>query len=145
MGEAREVMDRLTDALNSHDTEAGVALYADDATITDPFGTTTGTDQIREYWQTFFDAFPDMSGESTRKYESSSTAIDEWSMSGTHTGPLRTPDGQEIPATGKRVTMRGSDFAQVEGGLIVQHRVYFDQMEMLGQLGLLPEEAGTAA
>jgi len=29
----------------------------------------------------------------------------------------------------------------VEGGLVTQHRFYFDQMELLGQLGLLPENA----
>jgi hypothetical protein len=28
-----------------------------------------------------------------------------------------------------------------EGGLIQEHRFYFDQMQLLGQLGLLPEEA----
>jgi hypothetical protein len=27
----------------------------------------------------------------------------------------------------------------VENGVIVSHRFYFDQMEFLGQLGLLPE------
>jgi hypothetical protein len=35
--------------------------------------------------------------------------------------------------------VRGCDVATVEGGLITSHRIYFDQMEFLGQLGLVPE------
>jgi predicted ester cyclase len=82
---------------------------------------------------------------SERTYESGNTAIDEWTFMGTHEGPLRTPEGESIPPTGKQVRFRGSDFATVENGLIVEHRAYFDQMEMLAQLGLLPQEAGTTS
>jgi hypothetical protein len=35
--------------------------------------------------------------------------------------------------------VRSCDIARVEGGLITTHHFYFDQMEFLGQLGLLPE------
>jgi hypothetical protein len=35
--------------------------------------------------------------------------------------------------------MRSCDVAEVEGGLITSHRFYFDQMDFLGQLGLLPD------
>ncbi len=49
------------------------------------------------------------------------------------------PDGQSIPPTGKNVRVRGCDAATVEDGLVTSHRFYFDQMELLGQLGLAPE------
>ena len=35
----REALQRYIDAINARDTEAVVALYADDATIEDPVGT----------------------------------------------------------------------------------------------------------
>lgn len=34
---------------------------------------------------------------------------------------------------------RECDAVTVEGGLITSHRFYYDQMDVLGQLGLLPE------
>jgi hypothetical protein len=43
------------------------------------------------------------------------------------------------PPTGKQIRMRSCDIAHVERGLITTHHFYFDQMEFLGQLGLLPE------
>ena len=146
MGQARDVFDRLTDALNSRDLAAVGACFAEDAEAVDPFSSTTrGREQIVESWRAVFEAFPDGAASPERKHESGNTAMDEWTFSGTHSGPLRTPDGEEIPATGRRVTMRGADFATVENGVITSHRVYFDQMELLGQLGLIPEQTRATA
>ena len=60
MGEAREVMDRLTDAAVKGDSEALKALYAQDAVAETPDqGTITGRDQIAAYLGEFSAAFPD--------------------------------------------------------------------------------------
>jgi SnoaL-like polyketide cyclase len=54
--------------------------------------------------------------------------------------PRRSPCRQgKIPATGKHVRVRACDIATVQNGVITSHRFYFDQMEFLGQLGLVPE------
>jgi hypothetical protein len=53
--------------------------------------------------------------------------------------PLPMPTGEAIPATGKQIRVRACDVATVEGGRLTSHRIYFDQMEFLGQLGLLPD------
>jgi ketosteroid isomerase-like protein len=55
------------------------------------------------------------------------------------TAPLPTPTGEAIPATGKPVRVRACDIVTVQNGVITSLRFYFDQMEVLGQLGLLPE------
>jgi ketosteroid isomerase-like protein len=52
---------------------------------------------------------------------------------------MRMPTGETVSATGKRVTVRGADVCMVEGGLIVEHHIYYDQVELFGQLGLLPD------
>ena len=50
MGEAREVMDRVTDAILKGDSEALKALYAQDAVAETPDqGTISGRDQIAAY------------------------------------------------------------------------------------------------
>ena len=58
---------------------------------------------------------------------------------GTHTEPLTMPNGETVPPTGKKVRFRECDVVTVDGGLITSHRFYYDQMDVLGQLGLLPE------
>ena len=78
MGEAREVMDRLTDAAMKGDWEAIKALYAQDAVAETPDqGTITGRDQIAAYLGEFHAAFPDAAWEDRYKHEAGDTAIDE--------------------------------------------------------------------
>lgn len=144
MGQAREVMDRLTEALTSTpDLKAIAELYAADAVaVTPDGGEIHGRDNIVDYWRQMTDAVTDASYESVYAVEVGDTAIDEGFYSGTNTGPLPLPSGETLPATGKSVRIRGCDIATVEDGRIVSYRLYFDQMDFLGQLGLLPEGAG---
>jgi len=53
---------------------------------------------------------------------------------------LETPEGT-IPATGKQATLRGCDAITVRDGRITSHRVYYDQLAFMTQLGLVPEGA----
>ena len=140
MGQAREVMDRVTEAVMSNDAETLKQLYAPDAVAETPDeGTIRGGEAIAAWFTRFTEAFPDASWESSRAHECGDTAVDEGYLVGTHTGSLRLPDGQSVPATGKSVRIRGCDAATVQNGRVTSHRFYFDQMEFLGQLGLVPE------
>jgi ketosteroid isomerase-like protein len=141
MGEAREVMDRLTAAaFETKDFSAAAECYADGAVaVTPDQGELTGREAIADYLRELADPFPDLRYEYEAKHESGNVAIDEGYVTGTNSAPLPMPTGETIPATGKQIRVRGCDVATVEGGLITSHRIYFDQMEFLGQLGLLPE------
>lgn len=140
MADARAVSDRYTDAINAHDAQAIAALFAEDGVLVDPSGEYRGRQAVARYWESFFAAFPDISGHDETEAESGEIAINEWVASATHTGPLETPEGT-VPATGKRVELRGADAMTVSGGLITSHRVYYDQMAFMTQLGLVPEGA----
>lgn len=141
MGEAREVMDRLTEALTEHpDLKVIAELYAEDAVAYTPDeGEIRGRDNIVEYWRQMTEAVPEARFDSLHSYEVGDTAIDEGTFSGRNTGPLALPTGDSLPATGKEVRIRGVDLATVKDGRITEYRLYFDEMEFLGQLGLLPE------
>jgi ketosteroid isomerase-like protein len=140
VGEAREVMDRVTEAVRAQDIEALKNLYAEDAVLETPDrGKIEGREEAVEYMAEFARAFSDIEFESLRKYESGDTAIDEGVFVGTHSEALVGPDGQEIPPTGKRIRVREADSATVEGGAVMSHRFYFDQMDFLAQLGLLDD------
>jgi hypothetical protein len=142
MGEAREVMDRLTEAVTHPDLKAIAELYAEDAVaVTPDEGEIRGRDNIVEYWRQMTEMVPDARFESVHSYEIGNTAIDEGFFSGRNTGPIQLPTGDSLPPTQKEVRIRGVDLATVdESGRIVDYRLYFDEMEFLGQLGLLPGE-----
>ena len=137
MGEAREVMDRVTAAVMSGDLDGLKALYAADAVAETPDqGTIRGRDQIAAYMGELATAFPDASWEELHKHETSDTAIDEGYFVGTNTGPLTGPNGETISATGRRVRVRECDVATVQDGVVTSHRFYFDMQDWLTQVGL---------
>lgn len=147
MGTARETMDRLDEALATGDLEAGLACYAPDAVyVTPEFGELTGKEAIAAYLAGLPAIFPDLEFELTGRYEAGDDAIDEGIMTGTQTGPMQLYTGAVLPPTGKTVRIRSCDIAHVENGLIVRHRMYFDQVEFLRQLGAaavrMPATAG---
>jgi ketosteroid isomerase-like protein len=137
MGEARELLDRMTKAVFSGDADALADCYAEDAmAVTPDYGEIRGPAAIVEYFRPFFEAFSDIRWEEIQRHEAGNVAIDEGFFTGTHTAPLANPGGEPIPATGKRVRLRECDVATVTGGRITSHRMYFDQMDLMNQLGL---------
>ncbi|MCL8015819.1 ester cyclase [Streptomyces sp. AS02] len=140
MGQAREVMDRLTEAITTADSKTIAELYAQDAVaVTPDGGELHGRDDIATYWRQMTEAVPHGSYESVHSYEVGNTAIDEGFFSGRNTGPIQLPTGETLAPTQKEIRIRGVDFATVDdSGHIVDYRLYFDEMDFLGQLGLLP-------
>ena len=140
MGQAREVMDRLTTAMGEKDKETLAACYAADAVAFTPDqGEIKGREAISSYLFEFWEALQDVRYETSSKYEDGDVAVDEGTVIGTHTGPLSLPSGENLPPTGKELRVRTCDIARAKDGEITSHHFYFDQMEFLGQLGLLPE------
>lgn len=142
MGQARELMDKATDAFVAKDFDTLRTLYAPDVVATTPdAGTLHGFDALLDWNRPLAEAFPDMQYESSVKHEAGDCAIDQGEVVGTHTGTFRLPDGSSIPPTGKQVRMRSADMATVRDGKIVRHDFYFDQLDMLMQLGLMEAPA----
>lgn len=138
---ARDVMDRVTEtAMGRKDLEALKKLYAADCVIETPdAGTLRGPEAVATWFGQLFVALPDAAWESSCKHDSGNVAIDEGFVVGTNTGPLAMPTGEELAPTGRRVRVRGCDVATVEDGQVKSHHFYFDQLELLTQLGIAPE------
>ena len=66
------------------------------------------------------------------------TVVEQARYTGTHTGTWRNPNGVEIPATGKTVDFPFAGVFRVTDGKISSIRIYYDQIEVLTQLGLMP-------
>lgn len=142
MGQARETMDRITQAILAGDRDVLRQHYADDAVGEAPdVGRLEGGDAIVEYVLSFRQAFPDLSWEAEATFESTDSALDEGRLVGTHTGTLSSPGG-DVPPTGKRLRLRECDVITVRDGRAVSHRFYYDRLDLASQLGLT--EYGTA-
>jgi len=139
MADAREVADRLTAAVAGRDVEAAAGCYAPGAVLVAPEGTFTGRSQIAAFLRSWTEPWSDPVFEVSTKASWGDRAVDEWTWTATNAGPVALPAGESAPATGHRVRVRGADVCTVHDGAIVEHHVYYDQVELLGQLGLLPE------
>ena len=59
--------------------------------------------------------------------------------SGTHTGPLVGPQGA-IPPSGNAFAFPYADFLEVKDGKCVSHRIYWDNVTFLAQIGAIPAQ-----
>ena len=145
MGKFEEASTRLAKAITAHDLEGVAKVYASDAVAYDPMypQPLRGRDAIKKDSADFFRAFPDLRFEITNIIEKSDRlGAGEVRMTGTHTGPLVTPTGDEVPPTNKRIELKGAAFVGLnEKGEIVEERRYYDVGTILRQLGLMPEQA----
>jgi steroid delta-isomerase-like uncharacterized protein len=142
MAELTESVKRYYDAFNRGDLDEATRAFSPDVETIEPgVGTMRGVDQWKAYGAVFKRAMPDARLNFKSAVEQGNTLAVEGTFTGTHTGPLLTPTG-EVPPTGRSIELPYIDIYTAEGGLLVTHRVYYDQMTMLAQLGLIPAPAG---
>jgi len=140
MSEARDLAEAHVRAFNERDWNRAPDLYAPDLIAVDPSGTTTGIAEFLRHAQGFAAAFPDSRMEVGAIIESGDNAAVEGVYTGTHTGPLATPQG-EVPPTGRALRLPICLVFEVAAGRIASNHAYYDQMTFAAQLGLLPDPA----
>jgi ketosteroid isomerase-like protein len=102
MGQAQELMRRITDAVMAGDEKELADCYVENAVAETPdFGKLEGRSEIVKYLQAFSQAFPDFRFESLSELEDGTVAIDEGYLVGTHTGPMTSPTGESIAPPGR--------------------------------------------
>jgi steroid delta-isomerase-like uncharacterized protein len=136
------IAEKLFDAINAHNLDLGDSYEAVDYKFEGPGternGGALNRDQARAYTQGFINAFPDLHFELTQKVAQGEYVVINWVGSGTHTGPLPTPTGDTLPATGKKATVAGSTTYQIINGKVVKGWTYWDMVSLLSQLGIMP-------
>jgi steroid delta-isomerase-like uncharacterized protein len=141
MSAYRELLDHYVERYNAGDLDGVMDLYAEDAVQIMPDGTYEGWSTVRERLAQELNAFSDIAHRVESFVEQGDAFADEWTFVGTHTGPAQLPDGTQLPPTGKRVEIRGMEVVRVRDGKIVLNSLYYDNMAVAVQLGLVPESA----
>ena len=145
MSDARTSFDAWMDAFNAHDEAAIRALTGDTCVFEGPGGVRLeGAQAVTAYAMNWLNGFPDA------KLEAHTVVVDgDWvamtgTFTGTHEGTLSSPAG-DVPATGRSLEGRCSQIVRFADGKTVEEHLYYDQMDVITQLGLMPETAGATA
>ncbi len=139
MADARELGARFVDAFNAHDEARIRDLQSENVVFEAPGEVRVeGPDAATEYTMAWLQAFPDARITVNNEFAAGEWIAQEFTFEGTHEATLASPNG-EIPATHKRLTGRGAQIFKVDGDFVADIRLYFDQVQVLTQLGLMPE------
>lgn len=126
------------DAFNSQDADTRMRIESPDIEVTMPGGMTMhGPDQVIEVVRVFWEALPDGQILYKNSISAGDTVVNEGSLTGTHTGPFRSPGG-EVPPSGNKVDLRYASVKQFKGDKLVSEHLYFDQLEFMQQIGAMP-------
>lgn len=112
------VINRLLDALNSHDVEAVVACFGDDFVSewpAHPARDAAGQDQVRRNWQAIFARFPEIAISVTASVEAGDEVWGEWRY-----------------VRGAGDELRGVIVVTVRDGLIRRSRFYMEEVDSAG-------------
>lgn len=145
MNEARRVLEQAIEYWNGGDRDAWATLYADDVFYEAPGGQRiSGLADLKEkYYDALLTAAPDRLSRDVALFVDGEYVVEQARYVGTHTGALRNPNGVEVPATGKSFDFPFVGIFQVQNSTICSIHIYYDQLELLSQLGLMPGSASS--
>jgi steroid delta-isomerase-like uncharacterized protein len=141
MTEVKDTAAHFVAAFNSHDERALLALHADNIKFEAPGGFKAhSAKDATEYAMNWLKAYPN--GKMTVRNEivSAPWIVQEIVLEGTQTGPFESPTGT-IQPTHKKIVSKAIHVFKIENGKLSEARVYFDMLETMSQLGLVPTPA----
>jgi predicted ester cyclase len=139
MTDARQVAAEFVEAFNAHDEARLRSLNAENAVFEAPGEIhLEGRDATTDYAMGWLNAFPDARLTVTNEVGNGDWIAQEFTFEGRHDDTLHSPGG-DIPATHRQLRGRGVQILRIEGTTIADTRLYFDQVQVMTQLGLMPD------
>lgn len=137
MSETKKVVERMWSAMEKNRLDEIDELLAPDCHFKMPgFELRGGAAELKPMLSAYITAFPDLKHEVKHVVESNGTIAIELNVTGTHVGPMQTPEGT-IPATGKKILWESCDYVRVVNGKVVSWHAYYDNTPFLTALGLM--------
>jgi steroid delta-isomerase-like uncharacterized protein len=111
-------------------------VYAPDVVWHNPDQEVQGIEEGKRFIAMFQTAFPGMRGTVEDVIAEGDRVVTRWTMRGTHQG-----ETEEFgPPTGRQVEGQGITIQRIEGGKIVEEWNSWDNLSLMQQLGLAPEQ-----
>lgn len=138
MSETIDAARRHDSAFNAQDAEARAAAVTPDIESVLPGGMhLRGVEQVAQVEQAFWRAMPDGRINVDAELAIDDVVVNEGTLTGTHTGPFTTPQG-DIPPSGNAVNLRFASLKWIRDGRVAREHLYYDQLEFLQQIGAMP-------
>jgi steroid delta-isomerase-like uncharacterized protein len=95
--------------------------------------TVNGQAEAKEFFGAFLTGFSDINFVVDEVFGVDDRIVKRWTFNGTHTGEF-----SGIPATGKKITVKGVSVTRIVDGKIAEELDYMDDLGFLQQLGAIP-------
>jgi len=140
MKDIKDTATHFIAAFNAHDERALLELHASDIKFEAPGFKASNAQEATAYAARWLKGFPN--GRMTVRHEvvSAPWIVQEVVMEGTNTGPLDGPGGK-IQPTNRKLVSKGIQVLKIEDGKITETRIYFDMLDQMTQLGVMPTPA----
>lgn len=126
-------------AVNAHDPDAAADCFTPDGLLVNlgTGETQEGREAIRSSHASLFAEMSELVVTNGPYLVDGDRYADEWTMSGVHTG-----DRPGLPATMKPFRITGANVGEVRDGRIARVSVYWNMVEFLVQVGIMPPPGG---
>ena len=106
--------------------------FTEDVTVVIPGDNIIGIEGTKNYYGNFLTGFSDAEFTFVDIFGQGDKLVKHWNFRGTHDG-----DFFGIPPTGKSLNLYGTTLILMEDGKIKQEQDFFDNLDMLTQLGVI--------
>jgi steroid delta-isomerase-like uncharacterized protein len=122
--------------VNQQNLDAVDEIYPADIVWHVPEGDIQGSEQVKQFVAMYLSAFPDINVTVEDVIAEGDKAVTRWTMRGTHQG-----ETEELgPPTERQIEVEGITIHRIEGGKIVEEWERYDNLSVMEQLGLIPEQ-----
>jgi steroid delta-isomerase-like uncharacterized protein len=134
--ENKDLARRSWESLSERNPDLIEEFYPPDLVWHEPDQDIRGYEEARQFVSTFFDAFPDINITVEDAIAEGDKAVTRYTIRGTHRG-----ETEEFgPPTGRQMEVEGITIHRIEGGKIVEEWERYDNLSVMQQLGLVPEQ-----
>lgn len=121
---------------SQHDPDALEEVYAGDLVWHEPDQDVRGLEEAKQYYSKYLSAFPDLNFTVEDVIAEGDKVVTRWRVRGTHQGEVE----DFGPPTGRQMEFEGITIHRIEGGKIVEEWEKYDNLSIMQQLGLVPEQ-----
>ncbi len=137
MSEAnKDLAQRSWEIVSQRNPDLLEEAYAADIVWHEPDQDVQGLEEAKQFYSMYLSAFPDFNATVEDVIAEGDKAVTRWTIRGTHQGEIE----EFGPPTGKQVEIKGITIHRIEGGKIAEEWERYDNLGVMQQLGLVPEE-----
>jgi len=132
----KDLARRSWEFVSQRNPDALEEVYSADSVLHEPDQDLQGLEEVKQYLSMYISAFPDLNVTVEDVIAEGEQVVTRWTIRGTHQGEIE----EFGPPTGKQIELEGITIHRIEDGKIAEEWERFDNLSVMQQLGLVPEQ-----